>query len=96
MIFGTPITPPAMAPTSYAANVLNSQQPTPHANASSIAIKENDISLTRHNGHAYLYTSDEFHVRISLPLRKVLIVKLMGKTMDIQYMYDRLKSLWTP
>ena len=86
MIFGTPITPPAMAPTSYAAIVLNSQQSTPHANTSSIAIKENDISLTRQNEHGYLYTSSELHVRISLPLRKVLIVKLMGKTVDSQYM----------
>ncbi|CAN1222363.1 hypothetical protein LINGRAPRIM_LOCUS554, partial [Linum grandiflorum] len=64
--------------------------------ASSIQVGANDISLGIKNGVRFLHTSDEFRAKLCAPLQKALVIRLMGKSVGIQYMYDRLLAMWRP
>ncbi|CAN0837994.1 hypothetical protein LINGRAHAP2_LOCUS1955, partial [Linum grandiflorum] len=61
-----------------------------------ITVKDNDILLSRKNDFRYLHTSGELRAKLRAALKKALVVRVLGKRVNIQYMYDRFKAMWKP
>ncbi|CAN0858626.1 hypothetical protein LINGRAHAP2_LOCUS7367 [Linum grandiflorum] len=70
--------------------------PTQSPDHSPIIVKDNDILLSSKNGFKYLHTSGEFRAKLCAPLKKALVVRVLGKKVGVQYMNDRLKAMWKP
>ncbi|CAN0892044.1 hypothetical protein LINGRAPRIM_LOCUS124, partial [Linum grandiflorum] len=75
-----------------ALNIATAQAPA----SSVIPVGDTNISLGVKNGIRFLETSGEFQARLCAPLGNSLVVRLVGKTVGIQYMYNRLKGMWKP
>ncbi|CAN0893219.1 hypothetical protein LINGRAHAP2_LOCUS18026 [Linum grandiflorum] len=83
-------------PISYASAVSRAIVTATPTHNPPIMVKDNEILLSYKNGFRYLHTSGELRAKICEPLKKALAVRLMGKSVGIQYTYDRLKAMWKP
>ncbi|CAN0908429.1 hypothetical protein LINGRAHAP2_LOCUS25280 [Linum grandiflorum] len=81
---------------SYASVVLGRENATPLPHQSPSVAGFDDISLTCKDGVRSLQTSAGFREKLCAPLRRALVVRLVGKTVGIQYMFDRLRAMWRP
>ncbi|CAN0904003.1 hypothetical protein LINGRAHAP2_LOCUS22833 [Linum grandiflorum] len=48
------------------------------------------------DGVRSLQTSRKFRAKLCAPLKKALVIRVLGKSVGIQYLYNRLKALWRP
>ncbi|CAN0836846.1 hypothetical protein LINGRAHAP2_LOCUS1628 [Linum grandiflorum] len=55
-----------------------------------------DINLVVKDGSRFLDTSAHFRAKLCEPLKQTIVLRLVGKKVDIQYLYNRLRSLWNP
>ncbi|CAN0920781.1 hypothetical protein LINGRAHAP2_LOCUS32244 [Linum grandiflorum] len=48
-----------------------------------MTVKDNDIMLSRKNGFKYLHTSGKLRAKLCAPLKKALVIRLLGKRVNI-------------
>ncbi|CAN0843762.1 hypothetical protein LINGRAHAP2_LOCUS4029 [Linum grandiflorum] len=81
---------------SYASIVCGTNGSSFPPRSSTVPVEDKDIVLSVKDGVRSLRTSGKFRAKLCAPLKKALVIRLLGKSVGIQYLYNRLKALWRP